>query len=525
MILFFLVITFIIDICIMFFSATRKDSSRSVYFVLLAAALSVYTSGNMLFELGSTADGIMNALRMARVEIPLLAPCFLLVSLCLFQQKSIKSWMLPAVGIYGLLMFFLILFNDNHHLYYGNIIVETAPDNSVYISIERNILFWVQEGIALLCMVSAYIVLIERYITGNRKLRSRIIYVITGALVVFIANVINVSGLIPGELDLMPFVMTAALILLTVNIAKHKLLDICVTASGTALKAMENAMIIMDRDWCFLSCNDSAKALFPSLESFSQTEPISKVQDWPRELEATDKLSEIVFELDSKTAPDSKSTYRANTNKIADERGTHVGWSIIIHDITGITFLINQLETLAATDPLTGVSNRRGFLEKIERELELSAHLNTSNALIMYDLDFFRKVNETYGHDGGDHTLCAVVEIVKKQLRQYDIIGRYGGEEFLIFIPASKEEVLYTIASRLCKEIESTEIIYKGRRIPVTASFGAVQMPPGSDFNEAMLAVDEALYEAKHNGRNQVVIGTIKKKDESDRYITDRRNK
>ena len=178
-----------------------------------------------------------------------------------------------------------------------------------------------------------------------------------------------------------------------------------------------------------------------------------------------------------------------------------------------MTSLIRQLENLATTDSLTGIANRRSFLEKVDREIEMSApgRLNTSNALIMYDIDDFKKVNDTYGHAAGDCVLCAVVEVIKKQLRSYDIIARYGGEEFVIFMPSSKEESLHKIAKRLCTAIETHEVPYNGGYISVTASFGAVQMPPGSNFTEAMLAVDEAMYKAKHSGKNQVAVGTIKK--------------
>ena len=179
--------------------------------------------------------------------------------------------------------------------------------------------------------------------------------------------------------------------------------------------------------------------------------------------------------------------------------------------------LIDKLENLATTDPLTGIANRRGFLEKVEREIEMSApgRLNTSNALIMYDIDDFRKFNNTYGHAAGDRVLCEIVGVIKKQLRAYDILARYGGEEFLVFMPSSKEDSLYKIANRLCRAIESHEMCYNGTRIPVTASFGAVQMPPGSSFEEAMLAVDEAMYKAKHNGKNQVAVGIIQKTDQA----------
>jgi len=507
-ILFFLVATLIIDLYIIFFFITRKDNHRSVYFVLLAIASFIYTAGELLLQMSATPEAAMNALKISNIGIPLLAPCFLLVSLSLFSPKSLKSWMLPAVGSYGLLMFLLILFNENHLLYYGDIILEDAG----HFTIERNILYWVgNQTVALLCMIPAYIIMLRYFIKGNKKFRRQTIYILIGAFVVFAANVANFTNLISEEIDPTPFAMGIVLIFFAINTARYKILDITTVASGTAFKTMGDAMIILDVDWCFLYCNDSAKSLFPSLASLSQTESINKIQEWPRELESADKLSEIVFESANKDASNSTSTYRANINKIIDDRGDHLGWSIIIHDITSITFLITQLEDLATTDPLTGIVNRRSFLEKVKRELDMSIRLNISNALIMYDIDNFKKVNDTYGHAAGDYILCAVVEIVKKKLRFYDIFARYGGEEFLIFMPASNEDSLYVIADRLCKEIANGEIVYNKTKIPITASFGAVQVSPGSDFDEAMLAVDEAMYEAKHNGKNQVVVKTVKK--------------
>jgi diguanylate cyclase (GGDEF)-like protein len=502
-----LIITFLIDIFLLYFSVTRKDKSRSVYLVVITIATTLYALGNILWELSVTNNGAMNALIVANLGIPLLAPCFFLISICLFQPKYLKSWMMPAVLTYGLLVFFCVMFNDSHLLYYTKVDVEAVRP------IVHGTLFYIQQAIGLLCMIFAYILLFRRFIKGNKKLRLQMIYIIIGALIAFMANIANIVGLIPEQIDITPFVMTVALTFFTVNIAKYKLMDIISIASDTAFESMEDAVIIVDNDWCFLFCNNNAKLLFPSLEAFLGTEPVTKIKDWPEELQAADKMTEIVFEREGKTAYSQKSTYRANISPIADGHGVRIGWSIIICNTTSMTFLITQLENLATTDPLTGVANRRHFLERVNQELEMSApyRLNISSALIMYDLDDFKKVNDTYGHAAGDHILCSVVEIIKKSLRLYDIICRYGGEEFVIFTPATNENILYQLAFRLCKEIENAEIVYKDTRIPITASFGAVHMPPGADFDKAMLAVDEAMYKAKKNGKNQVIIGHIKK--------------
>jgi len=284
-----------------------------------------------------------------------------------------------------------------------------------------------------------------------------------------------------------------------------------------AFKTVEDAIIILDPEWRFLCSNESANRLFPSLLTISEKEPVKNHQAWPVELGEVDKLTETIFEYEKGGANGQKFTFRIGSNKIIDDCGAHVAWSIVLHDITSMAFLINQLKNLAATDSLTGAATRRSFLERVDRELEMSKpyRLNQSNALLMYDIDDFKKVNDTYGHPAGDHVLCEAVDIVKKQLRSYDIIARYGGEEFVVFMPASKEEYLYEIADRCRNAIERTEITYNGERIFVTASFGAVQLPPGANFEDAMIAVDDAMYQAKHSGKNMVVVGTIKKGPET----------
>ena len=176
--------------------------------------------------------------------------------------------------------------------------------------------------------------------------------------------------------------------------------------------------------------------------------------------------------------------------------------------------MINKLESLATTDPLTGVSNRRHFADRVTREMDMAKRLGLTNAMIMYDLDRFKGINDTYGHAAGDYILCAAVEVVKGELRSYDIIARYGGEEFVIFTPASDEDALQNIADRLCRLISETRFEFEGAVIPVTASFGAVQVHPNDSLEDALAAVDEAMYRAKKNGRNQVVIGRVNRDGE-----------
>jgi len=470
--------------------------------------------GALLYETaGADRGAAAAALSVMGLGGPILAPVMLLLLTRLYKPNLLKPWMFHSVIIYGLAMFFIILTNERHFLFYSAIEYIGAEN---YMSVSRGALYWVNQTVVVLCMAGVYTVVIERLIKSGKKIRRQMNYIVMGTLAAFAANILNFTNALPKNMDLLPYVMTLSLALFAADMGRHKIWDIASVASNTVLETMEEALVVLNTGGGFWFCNNSARALFPALESFPITETITKAEDWPEELGAPDRLGElheVTFELGGTERREKKSAYRATVNMLKDERGVNLGWQIIIYDITEITYLIAQLENLATKDPLTGVANRRYFLERVNRELDMAERHKLATALIMYDIDFFKKVNDAYGHAAGDYILCAVVETVKAQLRSYDIIARYGGEEFVIFSTSGDEDSLYKFALRLCKAVESAEFVYEGTRIPITASFGAVQIPPGGSFNDAMLSVDEAMYKAKNNGRNQVVIGKIQRKD------------
>ncbi len=162
---------------------------------------------------------------------------------------------------------------------------------------------------------------------------------------------------------------------------------------------------------------------------------------------------------------------------------------------------------LATTDPLTGAYNRRFVTEFLAREAERSLRTNKKFALVLADLDNFKKVNDTFGHLAGDVVLKSVVGIMTRCMRQYDLVGRYGGEEFLIVLPEIEKAKAVETAERLRAGIESLEIeIPGGKRLSVTSSFGVAHFgEDGTVADDLLVKVDERLYRAKREGRNRVI--------------------
>lgn len=171
--------------------------------------------------------------------------------------------------------------------------------------------------------------------------------------------------------------------------------------------------------------------------------------------------------------------------------------------------LEGQLRQLAATDDLTGIANRRRFFELAEHELKRSLRDKTPLALCMIDIDLFKRLNDQHGHATGDRVLASVAACCQTVLRDTDIIGRYGGEEFVMALPNADLHTAIVIAERLRVAVAelSLPMIEKPISLSVTVGIGRVE-PGETQLDPAMMRADQALYEGKASGRNCVVVGS-----------------
>lgn len=167
----------------------------------------------------------------------------------------------------------------------------------------------------------------------------------------------------------------------------------------------------------------------------------------------------------------------------------------------------DRLQRLAALDPLTGIYNRRFGMGRLHEEFSRAVRATAPLGLMMFDIDYFKKVNDTYGHLAGDRVLVAVAKTARSAVREGDVLMRYGGEEFLIILPAASKENTRTVGERLRRKVEDTVLSEGDQTVRVTISVGVTAYPEPDAANEQELVkrADEALYRAKESGRNRVV--------------------
>jgi diguanylate cyclase (GGDEF)-like protein len=173
-----------------------------------------------------------------------------------------------------------------------------------------------------------------------------------------------------------------------------------------------------------------------------------------------------------------------------------------------------EIYRMTIMDGLTGVYNKRYFMESLERELGRSKRYNRTLSLIMFDIDHFKDVNDTYGHLAGDHVLKELAQLVRGRTRSEEIVARYGGEEFAILVPETGQQGAVQLAEHLRSLVESHRFVFENETIPMTISLG-VATSGGHEWDSTTFIkhADSALYSAKRSGRNcvcaELVTGTF----------------
>jgi diguanylate cyclase (GGDEF)-like protein len=185
---------------------------------------------------------------------------------------------------------------------------------------------------------------------------------------------------------------------------------------------------------------------------------------------------------------------------------------LVIYDVTDVATHSHQLQsanrqlqTLSSTDRLTGLYNRGHWEESLKLEYARHCRYDTAATLVMFDIDHFKRVNDTYGHQAGDKVIQQVADTVREHIRDVDIAGRYGGEEFAVLLPGTGKEGGKVFAERLRKAVEARTVMHDGHSLRCTISLGVADLShPTPDYKNLIERADHALYHSKGNGRNQV---------------------
>jgi two-component system cell cycle response regulator len=239
--------------------------------------------------------------------------------------------------------------------------------------------------------------------------------------------------------------------------------------------------------------NPAAEKLFPELTALGMSHPLLKDLIKPiSDLQQSLQQEEIIHE----TQVD-KATYELHISLVQDVNLVR----IYVVDITQRKLNEEEIRVLATTDSLTGLLNRREFTRILTSEMERVKRYETPLSLVMCDIDYFKRINDIFGHDTGDYVLETFANLVKENVRITDRVARWGGEEFMVLMPQSHLAAAKSSAEKLRQTIAQ----YRFDKVDkTTVSFGVTELAPQDNSNSLLKRVDDALYQAKRLGRNRV---------------------
>jgi diguanylate cyclase (GGDEF)-like protein/PAS domain S-box-containing protein len=310
-------------------------------------------------------------------------------------------------------------------------------------------------------------------------------------------------------------------------IFRHKLMDLVPFARSHLIEKMSDGLVVLDAQGRIVDIN-------PAMKNFLNAEPASFLGKHFSNILNTwnDHLDYLMNGPETRTEmrlPHKPSRYlELRVTPLYDDDQTLSGRIIVFRDITDrkevekdlrhamdrmqtqlieIGLLQSQLREQAIRDALTNLFNRRYLEETLERELARAAREVYPLCIVMMDIDHFKEVNDTYGHEAGDFVLKMLAEAVTRQSRQGDFVCRYGGEEFVLVMPNISLEIAKERIGTLHRSISSLYIPFGRFNLNVTVSMGVSAFPLHGEKKEDLLrAADRALYAAKHAGRNCVMV-------------------
>ena len=237
---------------------------------------------------------------------------------------------------------------------------------------------------------------------------------------------------------------------------------------------------------------------FHSELNFISKETLLSKDSWIkyiRELNEVDRIVKIKIDEDN---------FKIFVINIDDYEGNEEHYVVSLTDITQLKEKSNLFEYKASHDPLTGLFNRNKFDDIFGKEMRRGTRYNNSLSIVLFDIDYFKKVNDNFGHHAGDDILKIISEISLENVREHDFLVRWGGEEFLILLPETDDKGAQIVADKIRNQISSKPL--GDHNLNISASFGVSMMLENDDRNTFLCRVDDALYEAKKTGRNKTIV-------------------
>ena len=474
---------------------------------ILLLCVTVYSLGYIIEISYSSIDKILMAINLEYMGLALLPSMLMIFALHIVHGKPVSKGVVAGLFVIPGITLLIVFTQRYHSLFY----IDPHVDYSGLfpaLSFKRGLWYYVYHVFQQISAFSAIGLLVRHALRQEKRKRTQTITLAVGALVPVLSGTLYYFGFVPYHLDVGPFSFTITGVIFAIAVFKMGFLELVPAARELAMDAINDALIVVDGDNYVQDFNQAALKL-PGIGNMNIGAYLMDGNSIGKYLQPLlgQKAEQVEFSI--KTKDTGKRWYQARAYQVRNHQNQIYGMAILIQDVTEAARLLKKLSFQANVDGLTGILNRRELMQQCEKEIEVSYKSDVPLGVILIDLDHFKKINDTYGHVVGDEVLKSVVTCLRSGLRSIDILGRYGGEEFLILLPGVDVNNLFIVAERLRKGIQDHDFLIDGIKVKLTASFGIHIYEPNmadteKSIEKMLVAADRALYKAKADGRNQI---------------------
>lgn len=512
------VINVIMGIYVFFYRSKQSMSKTFIAFTLLSA---VYVFGSTLELSANSLTEIKLWIKLEYLGMPYLPPLnLLLVMYFLGMDRVLKRPLRIIMFIVPAITTLLVLTNDKHKLYYRAIELKQGA-SFLKTDLVAGPWYIFAGGYTFGCMIGGVVLLLLYWNRMKSSYRLQHIVMLVALVMPLAGDFLYLGNLTPEGIDPIPAIMAVTSSLYMWALAGRGMLNVVPIARENLFESMSDSVLVLDLENRLVDFNPAAAQMMPELSTQNVGRRIDELWQQYTDEPLTNLVNDPQAEREVIwTIGDQSYHYSVRSSVVRKNGGQEVGKLLILIDISEQVELQKKLHALAFYDGLTGIYNRNHFLHLSEELIAQHVASGGNFSVVLFDIDYFKKINDSYGHDVGDQALQHVVSLCRRLLRDVDVFARYGGEEFVIALPGMTLKEAGRFAERIRTEIEAhpMPVATSGsgsgsagasqQAITITASFGAAAGESHAAFEVKQLLkqADHALYDAKRAGRNRVCL-------------------
>ncbi len=492
------VITAAIPLTFFIIALDKYQAPGMKYFAYLSFCVFIFNLGYLVELSATNENGAFLGTQIKYIGVPFIGLSIFLFILdyCGKKPKKPVVYLCMALPVIHSLLGITSPWHDFYYKSFFFLANETVANLIKEPTIVYYLLYIYSFGIALAGVVVAFFA----YKNGVLWRKKQLILLVIAAAIPGAASAVSIF-----TRDRMSFDISAIMLSLTCSVIAYlfiqqNLFKIAPIAREQIIEKMKDAFVLVDMNGHYADANNAAKSLLPQLKLIS---PGSKI----------DLIDKILGEgRNTLEVPDTAGVprYYSISKTVISHNSKEIGICYMFFDITESKLFLDEVSEQADRDSLTGIYNRGAFFKRANPVFHKMLRVQTSSAVLMMDLDNFKILNDTYGHQTGDLVLRRFAQELSTHFREADIFARYGGEEFCAVLYNVGENKIKAIANRLCEVIRNTQWWDKQPQLSVTVSIGAAIYDPAihKTLEDMIASADEALYKAKNTGRNRVCLSS-----------------